>query len=115
MRYGNTEMADAIIKDGLFCAFDACLMGTSTENYTAGVPAALVHGGVYGCAGDGRISSAARADYAEAAAVYAKLIVLSPRDFTLYRAAVAALELDGHADRALTLASHHPKKTCVTS
>ena len=36
LRYGNTEMADAIIKDGLFCAFDACLMGTSTENYTAG-------------------------------------------------------------------------------
>ncbi|MFZ2949697.1 MAG: SDR family oxidoreductase [Desulfuromonadaceae bacterium] len=42
--------------------------GWYTENYTAGVPAALAHGGVYGCAGDGRISSAARADYAEAAA-----------------------------------------------
>jgi NAD(P)H dehydrogenase (quinone) len=42
--------------------------GWYTENYTAGVPAALTHGGVYGCAGDGRISSAARADYAEAAA-----------------------------------------------
>src|SRR4029078_9925670 len=26
-RYGNTELADAIIKDGLWCAFDACLMG----------------------------------------------------------------------------------------
>lgn len=35
-RYGNTELADAIIKDGLFCAFDACLMGTSTERYNAG-------------------------------------------------------------------------------
>ena len=35
-RYGNTELADAIIKDGLFCAFDVCLMGTSTEQYTAG-------------------------------------------------------------------------------
>jgi acetyl-CoA C-acetyltransferase len=33
-RYGNAEMADAIIKDGLFCAFDACLMGTSTDRYT---------------------------------------------------------------------------------
>ncbi|OGU16527.1 MAG: NAD(P)-dependent oxidoreductase [Geobacteraceae bacterium GWC2_53_11] len=43
--------------------------GWYTENYTAGVPAALAHGGVYGCASDGRISSAARADYAEAAAV----------------------------------------------
>lgn len=43
--------------------------GWYTENYTAGVPSALEHGAVYGCAGDGRISSAARADYAEAAAV----------------------------------------------
>lgn len=42
--------------------------GWYTENYTAGVPAALALGSVYGCAGDGRISSAARADYAEAAA-----------------------------------------------
>ncbi len=35
-RYGNTELADAIIKDGLWCAFDACLMGLCTERYTAG-------------------------------------------------------------------------------
>ncbi len=35
-RYGNTELADAIIKDGLFCAFDVCLMGTGTEQYNAG-------------------------------------------------------------------------------
>ena len=42
--------------------------GWYTENYTAGIPVALAHGSVYGCAGDGRISSAARADYAEAAA-----------------------------------------------
>lgn len=35
-RYGNAELADAIIKDGLWCAFDACLMGLSTERYTAG-------------------------------------------------------------------------------
>ena len=34
-RYGNAEIADAIIKDGLWCAFDACLMGLSTERYTA--------------------------------------------------------------------------------
>ncbi len=37
-----------------------------TENYTMGIPGALAHGAVYGCAGDGRISSATRADYAEA-------------------------------------------------
>lgn len=43
--------------------------GWYTENYAMGVPTALSMGAVYGCAGDGRISSAARADYAEAAAV----------------------------------------------
>lgn len=35
-RYGNTELSDAIIKDGLWCAFDACLMGLGTERYSAG-------------------------------------------------------------------------------
>jgi NAD(P)H dehydrogenase (quinone) len=43
--------------------------GWYTENYTAGIPTALSLGAVYGCAGDGRIASATRADYAEAAAV----------------------------------------------
>jgi NAD(P)H dehydrogenase (quinone) len=41
--------------------------GWYTENRTASVPSVLAHGAVYGCAGDGRISSATRADYAEAA------------------------------------------------
>ena len=35
-RYGHTELQDSIITDGLWCAFDACLMGKSTEDYTAG-------------------------------------------------------------------------------
>ncbi|MFA5773762.1 MAG: acetyl-CoA C-acetyltransferase [Ilumatobacteraceae bacterium] len=35
-RYGNTELADAILKDGLWCAFDACLMGLGTERYADG-------------------------------------------------------------------------------
>ncbi len=42
--------------------------GWYTENYAAGVPAALAHGVLLGSAGTGRIASAARADYAEAAA-----------------------------------------------
>ncbi|WP_129127604.1 SDR family oxidoreductase [Geomonas oryzae] len=42
--------------------------GWYTENYAAGIPAAVEHGAFYGSAGDGRIASAARADYAEAAA-----------------------------------------------
>lgn len=42
--------------------------GWYTENYTASVPAALQYGAVLGSAKDGRIASAARADYAAAAA-----------------------------------------------
>lgn len=42
--------------------------GWYTENYLASVPAALAHGALIGSAGEGRIASAARADYADAAA-----------------------------------------------
>lgn len=42
--------------------------GWYTENYAASIPAALAHGALLGAAGEGRISSAARQDYAEAAA-----------------------------------------------
>ncbi len=34
-RYGNTELVDAIIRDGLWCAFEACLMGAGTERYAS--------------------------------------------------------------------------------
>jgi len=40
-----------------------------TENYTTSISNALARGAVYGCAGEGRIAAATRADYAEAAAV----------------------------------------------
>lgn len=43
--------------------------GWYNENYTAGVAHAVANGAHYGSAGEGRISSAARADYAAAAAV----------------------------------------------
>jgi NAD(P)H dehydrogenase (quinone) len=43
--------------------------GWYTENYTAGLTGALAHGALLGSAGEGRISSASRQDYAEAAAV----------------------------------------------
>ncbi len=42
--------------------------GWYTENYTAGVAGVVAAGTLYGCAGDGRTATAARADYAEAAA-----------------------------------------------
>lgn len=41
--------------------------GWYTENYTGNLAAALLHGAVLGAAKDGRISSAARSDYAAAA------------------------------------------------
>jgi acetyl-CoA C-acetyltransferase len=34
-RYGNADLLDALTTDGLFCAFDACLMGAGTERYAA--------------------------------------------------------------------------------
>lgn len=43
--------------------------GWYAENYTGSIAPALVHGAFAGSAGQGRISGAARADYAEAAAV----------------------------------------------
>ena len=43
--------------------------GWYTENYTGSIPGALAGGAFLGSAGDGRISSATRADYAEAAAI----------------------------------------------
>jgi NAD(P)H dehydrogenase (quinone) len=66
--------------------------GWYSENYTAAIPAALAHGALFGCAGDGRIASAARADYAAAAAA----VLASPND---WRGRV--LELAG--DHAYTL------------
>ncbi len=42
--------------------------GWYTENYMASIPTALALGAFLGSAGEGRIASAARADYAEAAA-----------------------------------------------
>jgi NAD(P)H dehydrogenase (quinone) len=43
--------------------------GWYTENYTGSLAPALEHGAILGSAGDGKIASAARADYAEAAAL----------------------------------------------
>ena len=36
LRYGNTNLEDAILADGLLCAFDQCAMGLSTERYAKG-------------------------------------------------------------------------------
>jgi len=42
--------------------------GWYTENYTASIPMALQYGVMMGCAGDGKIASATRADFAAGAA-----------------------------------------------
>ncbi|WP_216921540.1 SDR family oxidoreductase [Synechococcus sp. CCAP 1479/9] len=62
----HRETEAAILASGL--PFVLLRNGWYTENYTAGLPSALSLGAVYGCAGEGRIASATRADYAEAAA-----------------------------------------------
>ena len=58
--------------------------GWYTENYTASVPGAVKGGAFLGSAGDAKISTATRADYAEAA--------------------VAVLTQDGHANKIYELA-----------
>lgn len=50
-------------------AFTILRNGWYTENYTASLPGALAGGAFLGSAGEGKISSATRADYAEAAVV----------------------------------------------
>jgi NAD(P)H dehydrogenase (quinone) len=48
--------------------------GWYTENYLGAIPSALQHGAVFGAAGEGKVTSATRAEYAEAAAV----VLMSP-------------------------------------
>jgi NAD(P)H dehydrogenase (quinone) len=43
--------------------------GWYVENYTGGLKGAIAHGALAGAAGEGRIAAAARAEYAEAAAI----------------------------------------------
>ncbi|WP_033577430.1 SDR family oxidoreductase [Dickeya chrysanthemi] len=47
--------------------------GWYTENYAASIAPALAHGAFIGAAGEGRIASAARSDYAQAAAIVLQL------------------------------------------
>ncbi|WP_236426582.1 SDR family oxidoreductase [Pseudomonas syringae] len=62
----HRETEDYLQSSGL--PFVLLRNGWYTENYVAGAPGALAHGAVMGCAGEGRISSASRLDYAKAAA-----------------------------------------------
>lgn len=62
----HRQTEDYLRKSGV--PFALLRNGWYHENYTASVPSALAHGAHFGSAGTGRISSAARADYAGAAA-----------------------------------------------
>lgn len=57
----------AILESGL--NYTILRNGWYTENYTASIPTALQHGAFIGAAAEGKISSAPREDYAEAAAI----------------------------------------------
>ncbi|MET9342836.1 MULTISPECIES: acetyl-CoA C-acetyltransferase [unclassified Nonomuraea] len=37
VKYGGSQIVDSMAHDGLFCAFDQCAMGESTERYNAGL------------------------------------------------------------------------------
>jgi len=65
----HRETEEALKASGL--AYTILRNGWYSENYTGSVPAALANGAFFGSAGAGRIASAARADYAEAAAIVA--------------------------------------------
>ena len=78
-----------------------------TENYLASISSALAHGAFIGSAGEGRIASAARADYAEAAAT----VLTSPGHVgkiyelagdTAYTLAELATELSAQAGKQVT-------------
>ncbi|MBS1207795.1 MAG: NmrA family protein [Proteobacteria bacterium] len=77
-----------------------------TENYLASIPPALQHGAYIGSAGEGRIASAARADYAEAAAVVLTLADQAGKIYELagdesYTLAEFAAELSKQAGKTI--------------
>lgn len=80
--------------------------GWYTENYLTSIPPALQHGAYIGSAGEGRIASAARADYAEAAAAVLTLAGQAGKVYELagdesYTLAEFAAELSKQAGQSI--------------
>jgi NAD(P)H dehydrogenase (quinone) len=81
--------------------------GWYTENYAASIPAALQHNALIGAAGAGRIASATRADYAQAAAIALTSDAEAPRityelaGDTAYTLADFAAELARQSGKAI--------------
>lgn len=86
----HRETEAALLASGL--PYSLLRNGWYVENYTGSLAASLAHGALAGGAGEGRIAAAARADYAEAAAVV----------LTSAQAPAAIYELAG--DQPFTLA-----------
>ena len=63
----DEHLATEALLKGSGIPFTILRNGWYTENYAASIPGAIAGGVLIGCAGDGKISSAARVDYAEAA------------------------------------------------
>ena len=63
----HRETEDAVRASGV--PYTLLRNGWYVENYTVSLGGAIAHGALAGGAGEGRIAAAARADYAEAAAV----------------------------------------------
>ncbi|WP_248798113.1 SDR family oxidoreductase [Pseudomonas sp. MWU13-2105] len=63
----HRDTEQALVESGL--GYVLLRNGWYSENYTAGLAPAVEHGAILGSAQEGRISSASRADYAEAAAI----------------------------------------------
>ena len=65
---GEHSATEAALKESGI-AYTLLRNGWYTENYNGSIQKSLATGVFIGCAGDGKISSSARADYAEAAAI----------------------------------------------
>lgn len=81
--------------------------GWYSENYTMGIPAAMQLGSLFGCAKDGKISSATRADYAAAAAKVMTLENQAGKVYELagddaYTLTEFAAILSGQVDKVIT-------------
>lgn len=84
--------------------------GWYSENYTGALGAAITHGAIIGSAGEGRVSSATRQDYAEAIAVTALDAAHSGKTYEL-----AGDESHSGADLAATVAKAAGKPVSYVS
>lgn len=101
----HLQTEDILKSSGI--AYTILRNGWYTENYTGNISQHISNGALYGCAGNGNISSASRKDFAEAAALVLtgeghenKIYELAgDESFTLYD---LTAEISRQADKAIT-------------